>query len=397
PPNLGETILGAIPPVDLTDTSNPGNFLNEQTDFVNGFVEAGTTDLKITITPENTDANIGPQLSARMYPGRSEPPSSPTTNYRAQAPGPGQPAVLHLQSGSDISDAGFGTWTVEVYLTPVSAGGSPTNVVGEVAYSVTFDKYYNVTGENVQFLSKTVSLDAGQATAFGWILVANDVPGPGEYITVDMNTTTYYLHDAHESSTYPDYAYINRNFRFDLSAGGEGLQFSGTPQTGTTQDLALGVTVTKISEIVGYVSAVLLIASIYTGGMFGKATRRHQNSFFGAAKRRVAFHNFLSYGIITMAVIHLVLFVGPWEKSFYWTNGLIWGGIGIIAMLLLGVTGAIQVPMIRKWNYATWRWTHFGLAIAAIVFTLVHMFLDGANLAPTLDFVEWKDPFDPRI
>jgi hypothetical protein len=283
---------------------------------------------------------------------------------------------------------------LEVRATPVGVSGSPSNLVSDIKFTVTFDKYYNVTGENVQFLSRTVSLDAGQSTAFGWILLAQSPPGAGEYVTVNMNTTTLYLHDA---DSYPDYSFTYRNFRFGLTEEGGQVKFEGSPQAGAPQNLALGVSVTTISEAIGYVSAFLLLASVYTGGMFGKATRRQQNKWFGSAKRRVAFHNFLSYGIVLAAVIHTILFISPWENSFHWTNGLIWGGIGILALLALGVTGAIQVPMIRKWNYSLWRWTHFGLAIAAVVFTVVHMFLDGSNLAPLQDVVQWTDPFDPRV
>lgn len=392
PPELGDVVRGTIPVVDYTDTANINEITQVQSAVVVGYVDAGVTDLKITLTPENTDPNIGPQLEARIFPGRTTPSNQPAFNIEAD--GPGQSAVLHLESGQEIAEEGFGSWALEVRTTPVGVGGSPSNLLSDIKFSVTFDKYYNVTGENVQFLSRTVNLEAGQSTAFGWILVAQTPPGPGEFVTVNMNTTSLYIHDA---SSYPDHSYIHRNFNFAVSDEGGLAKFEGTPQTGAMQNLQLGVSVTTISEAIGYISAFLLVASVYTGGMFGKATRRQQNKWFGSAKRRVAFHNFLSYGIVMAALIHTVLFISPWENSFHWTNGLIWGGIGLLALFALGVTGAIQVPMIRKWNYATWRWTHFGLAIAAIVFTLVHMFLDGSNLSAIQDVVEWKDPFDPRV
>jgi hypothetical protein len=61
-------------------------------------------------------------------------------------------------------------------------------------------------------------------------------------------------------------------------------------------------------------------------------------------------------------------------------------------MLGLGVTGALQVPMIRRWSFAAWRWSHYGLAVATIVFTLAHMGLDGAHFSAVQDWLGWDDP-----
>jgi hypothetical protein len=51
--------------------------------------------------------------------------------------------------------------------------------------------------------------------------------------------------------------------------------------------------------------------------------------------------------------------------------------------------------MIRRWNYATWRWSHYGLAVASIVFTLVHFALDGAHFGFVQEWLGWNDPIVP--
>lgn len=65
-------------------------------------------------------------------------------------------------------------------------------------------------------------------------------------------------------------------------------------------------------------------------------------------------------------------------------------------MFGLGLTGAFQVGMIRRWNYAAWRWSHYGLAVGAILFTLVHMALDGVHFDFIQETIDWTDPLDPR-
>jgi hypothetical protein len=139
------------------------------------------------------------------------------------------------------------------------------------------------------------------------------------------------------------------------------------------------------------VSTFLLVFSMITGGVFGKATRRWQNHLFRSAKRRVAFHNFVSYLLTFFAAAHTALFL--WEPGFPWTLGMIWGTGALVAMMLLGVTGALQVPMVRRWNYATWRWTHLALALASVLLTIVHVLLDGANFTEFAEWVGWDDPF----
>ena len=42
------------------------------------------------------------------------------------------------------------------------------------------------------------------------------------------------------------------------------------------------------------------------------------------------------------------------------------------------------------------RYPDYGMAIAAIVFTLVHMALDGVHFGFVQEAIDWNDPLDPR-
>jgi hypothetical protein len=153
----------------------------------------------------------------------------------------------------------------------------------------------------------------------------------------------------------------------------------------------IAIPLARLSEAVGYASSFLLISSIASGGMFGKASRRGLNRLFQSAKRRVAFHNVLSYWLTLLAAAHAVLFL--FQDVYAWTQGILFGGLAIAAMLGLGVTGALQVPMIRRWDYATWRWTHYGLTVATLLFTLIHFLLEGANFVAVQNALHWHGLF----
>lgn len=387
PPDLGRAYQGTIPAADPSAGS-----IGARSAHVLVPVEAGVTDIKITLEPVNRNPLTAPDLTLNIYTQTEEPSGQPDETVDEN--GVGEAEVFHGVGGSVLSELGFGTWAIEAEVPGATSGGPGS--LAEVPFTVVVDKYYNSTEETVQFQQRDELVTPGGSTLFTWTLQVRDTPGADEELKVAANVTSYYVHD--DSST-EDIGYTHTAMDVPVVAGptgGVGFDTGGSTVVVVTAP-KVGVSMSRISEIVGYVSAILVLASIYTGGMFGKKSRRQLNSVFQTARRRVAFHNFISYGIILAAFVHTLIFLIPGiEGNYHWTQGLIWGSIAILAMFGLGITGALQVPLIRRFNYAAWRWTHFGLSIAVIVFTIVHILLDGGNFGSVQDAVNWSNPLDTR-
>jgi hypothetical protein len=384
-PKVGVQIPGSIPvqPKQPAIPPDPSNPFGSPDGFVTFSVPVGITSLHVKLTPGDT-TQTGPTLHLKAYQGVNQPTGAPTKD--AKAGGPGQSVEV------DLPAAG-GNWTIEAVADQYTDLGAPKTGTS-VPFIVTFDAKVDTAGKALLKQPQTVDVKKHSSFLFTFGLKAVKEPQPGETVRILVNGTMYYLHDL---ATTDDYANITKegpkplnvvmaNNRVTVQAPADGGFPVVQPQNGATMD--------KLSEIVGYASAFLLISSIWTGGMFGKASRRQLNGVFGSAKRRVAFHNFLSYGILLAASAHTVLFII--ETAFYWTLGVLWGGLAILSMFGLGITGAWQVGMIRRWNYGVWRWSHYGLAVAAILFTLVHMALDGVHFAFVQEALHWHDPLDPR-
>lgn len=357
----------------------------------------GATRLTVTLTPDTPSQQTGPDLVLNVYPGSSAPTGNPT---RVDAAGRGGTEVFELLGADAFLGSGYGNWTFEAEWTPVVADPTDPSFVGAPSataqtFLLTIDSAVEDTGERIQRQPNGDDIPEGGSALLRFRLVANTQPAPGETVGLTVNATVYYEHD--KGSSPVDYANATKPLPEPIPVTTDGprvvLRTVVAEDTVVGGGVQNGATMDTVSEAMGYGTAFLLLASIWTGGMFGKASRRQLNGVFGTAKRRVAFHNFLSYGLMLFASVHTVLFI--LELAYHWTIGLLWGGTALLAMLLLGVTGAFQVQMIRRWNYGTWRWSHYGLAVAAIVFTLVHMALDGVHFGFVQDFLGWKDPLVP--
>ncbi len=350
-------------------------------------VQPGASDLVITMTPSGPVADQ-PNMELRIWTPGSNPDRS-AHNFEGNRDGNAYTWEIH--GAEQISALGVGEWTVDVVVVPPTT--NPT-AVSDQPYTLEISQDFRVTGEDRQFTGSPEVLksrveEPSKLTYVSWLVTASCIPTEASTINVDVELIAYYAHGSTQISQYDDWKYI-KNITIEVVPEGDSviLRTHGTvieeiPAAGFAWDI--------LSEIIGYLSAVLILASIYTGGMFGKASRRQLNTVFGNAKRRVAFHNFLSYGIVLAALIHMIIFL--FEAAYDWTLGIIWGGIAILAMFGLGVTGALQVPMIRKWNYAVWRWSHFYLSIGTIVFTIVHILLDGAHFVELQERIGWSNPF----
>jgi hypothetical protein len=368
-----------ISPV-LTSAGEPTDPVT--TDF---FLPPGATRLFFSVVPVDTNPNTAPNLVMVV-----QPPSGAALEF--DDAGPGLPEE-HGFTGAELAAMGSGTYKVGASFTPVAA--NPPNVPGTpvltpVDFDVVEQAEFDTAGLTSLGFSRAETVNAGLSALYTWTLVAAAEPAQPEEIRLFANVTAYYDHLASTPPTGDDDNVTHLSV-VAVKPGGGMVQLVNENAVMVRPETIDSATIVTVSEAVGYAAAFLLLSSIWSGGMFGKATRRSLNGLFGSAKRRVAFHNFLSYGLTLAAAVHTVLFIV--EASYAWGWGLLWGGLGLLAMLLLGVTGALQVPMVRKWNYATWRWTHYGLTVAAILFTVVHIFLDGKNTGPIQEQLKWTgDP-----
>lgn len=359
---------------------------------------AGVTSATIRVVPGDTSAQTGPDIRVNIYPGVSEPSGDPYNEDPIDDAGRGGAEEITF-GNADFGATGYGNWTIDVGYVPVTSDGQLTPPAQDVPYTVEVEASFDASDATQITQVDDSQIFGGESLLMPWTVQIDD-PQPGEVLRFTLNFTVHYEHQSEpEPNNYRD---LTEFFEVEVTeAPAGGYRIGSEDSVIIIPSAPTGVSIAAISEVIGYIGAFLLIASVWTGGMFGKASRRQLNVIFGSARRRVAFHNFLSYGIIAFSLVHMFIFMwdvnGPLAvDGYHWLVGLLWGGQGVLAMLALGVTGALQVPMIRKWNYNTWRWLHFGLAIAAIVFTVVHMLLDGANFSAVQDALGYEDPLVPE-
>ena len=395
-PLLDQQTSGTID-FDAADLADPNTLTTPQSGFVVIQVPEGATDVRVRLIPDDPNAVTGPDLVLNIHPGVTEPADQ--ASRTVDAGGPGATETFQADTPADFGELGFGNWTIEAQTTFIDADKVQVFPPGGVGFTVVMDAWFNASTEVRQVRTASDTILPEQRVLMDWPLRVQADPQAGERLRYTVNVTSYYEHEGSE----PDWQDHTLQIEEDLAVASgptPRLVIGQRDGPGITVVEAPGVSIAAISEAIGYIGAFLLIASVWTGGMFGKASRRQLNSVFGSARRRVAFHNFLSYGIIAFSLVHMFIFLwdinGPIAvDGYHFLLGVLWGGPAILAMLLLGVTGALQVPMIRKWNYAFWRWSHYGLAVAAIVFTIVHMLLDGQNFSFIQDALDYTDPLVP--
>ncbi|MCA1810904.1 MAG: hypothetical protein LC623_02710 [Halobacteriales archaeon] len=374
------TIPGAI------DPNNPGAPAADRKVQVPVNLTVPASSSRVTLTPQDGSPTTGPTLV-----GFVTGPDGATTEYPAAGPG----KAIDIPDPFTGRSGAFLVGAKVLPPSPTPSGAPALPALGPIPLVAKVDAAFELEGLRTVPISVQTFLDKGKIQLLGGInfTVAKEA-GEGERVRFTVNSTVHYKH-ANPSTQGGDWANWTQE-PVDVPVAQQGDKVGLEPlDTGPIVRVPPlnGPTLTTVAEAVGYASAFLLVSSIASGGMFGKASRRAMNSLFGSAKRRVAFHNVLSYGIIVVAAVHMVMFL--LDGDYKWTRGILWGGGSILAMFGLGVTGALQVPMIRRWNYGTWRWTHYGMTVAVIVLTLVHMLLEGAHFGELQGAVGYSDPFNP--
>ncbi len=382
----GLAFVGSEPPIHnetrgvvRVDTSEPTFGIRAHSAQATIKVPSGAGALRIQVVPDD-GTTLGPDLMVSVTDAVSTRPFI-TMDDGAR----GEPERVLLQDPGLIAAHGSGEWTVDVAIQPARADGR-LDPHPEAAFTIILDAWFNTSLERSLVLDADGPLLPGNAQPFQAPLQAEGVT-PGQSITITARTHMFYEH----GDDTPDEALIAYAQTFVVEAGPEGEPLLGR-QMAVASDPQEILGLDTVAEVIGYGAAFLLVASVLSGGILGKRSRRAFNRLFTTARRRVAFHNFLSYGILAAAIAHLVLFVV--EINWHWAWGLLWGGLGILSLFALGFTGALQVPIIRKWGFSTWRWIHFGMALAAIGFTIIHILLDGSHFT-VRDAIGWTDPLVP--
>lgn len=337
------------------------------------------TDVIIRLEPTGSSLpDLRLLINSSMEPDR--------TALRVDAAGPGQAEVLRLDA-DEAAALGVGTWRIGAGVQPADTSGSVDPQASNVPFRLRVDAWVNST-DRVLIQSIEGTLVEGQLATTPLVLVLDAEP-EGEWVTFRARVTMHYDHD---SGANPSDGLMMVEHRVPVTMNGTDVSFGGevVPSVAVARS---GPGMDQISEAIGYGTTFLMLGSMVSGGVFGKASRRGLNRVFGTARRRVAFHNFLSYGLLMSAISHLTLFII--EEAYHWTVGLLWGGASMVCLIGLAVTGAVQVPLIRSWGHNRWRWTHFGFAIATLVFLALHLFLDGANLG-IAHLIGWDDPLVPE-
>jgi hypothetical protein len=134
-----------------------------------------------------------------------------------------------------------------------------------------------------------------------------------------------------------------------------------------------------LTRILGFIGLFLVVAAMFTGGVFGKSSRRWMNKMTGGAKKRVLWHSSVGFLIVLVASIHFGVALIETRNDI--STGLLWGGLAWALMISLGFTGYYQVRMIKKWNYRVWRHMHLWSAVAVLVFVLFHLVLEGSSFS----------------
>ncbi len=273
----------------------------------------------------------------------------------------------------DVERSGSGEYVLVVsYAHPAPGLAGPLDVALEwvVDYEQTQTAFrFEVPGGDIRGadpidrLSRTVTIPIRLTSA------------DEAFLDFQLEVENYWLHDAADDAPGDEGTF----YRFDtlrIRGGEEYVVAAGlveAPVPPASVDLQH-----LLTRILGFVSLLLVPVAMVTGGVFGKESRRVLNRLTGGAKKRVLWHNAMSFAIIGVASVHFLLALVDGASD--WTRGLLWGGTGWAVLVSLGFTGYYQVQIIKRWDYAFWRRVHLSSALGVLLFGLVHMALEGGDL-----------------
>ncbi len=263
--------------------------------------------------------------------------------------------------------ASTGTWNLSL----TREAGPPQAGPTEEPVSVSINVLYNATRVLSQRLTSTIGpSEAANAT----FQIKGVEPGN---VTIDytVTTTQYYAHPSGIQSQDEGNATLEGQTSFrvgeELEVGSAGPAVPATPPINWKMNARIW------GEATGFIGLFLVPLSLVLGGAFGRRNVLMVNKIATSARLRVLWHNALSFILLAVSLIHLVLFL--YEPVYGWSVGMVWGGIGTLALIGLGITGGFQRRIARSIGYAKWRLLHIAMAVTFVASVLAHVIVDGAH------------------
>lgn len=358
---------------------------------------AGGTDLRIAVRPDTTAGELAPDLKASLWrPGsdRVDPP-----DLVLDAAAAGQPEGVHVSDDPVPS----GAWTVEVEQAGWPSAPLDRSRMVDQRFSLSWDLWFNVSeADPVRLFSVADVLDgddeeAPQALQVPFPIALLEPLERNETLAVRVELDAY--HDHVSQARAGDRARFFREATFTLAPPAEPdapvVVMPPAPIQVEAVQAAEPMRWDLYGEMLGYATAGLVAVSLVTGGTFGRWTRRVQDWVARDRRRRRLHHMVTGHAILLAAVGHATLFA--LEPRYGWSVGWLLGGIAIIAIVALGLTGVFQRPMTRRLGAEAWRWMHFVAAAACVVAIGLHIVLDGVHFAHFQEELGWSDPLAPRL
>ena len=272
--------------------------------------------------------------------------------------------VVRVDQGN-LTDAGPGTWKVQVNYRGIQPSGT---------YVLSATVYYNLSRSSELIVKGPDLLGPGESYTFTFTVNAKDSSAL-QALRYGARATAHHEHTDKAIGDFGDYDKWN-TFTFPLGAE---LKY-GTSSGSAVKVDTLGPVVRRWGQVLGFASSFLILPSLVMGGTFGKRSVEALNKVFGSPRRRVLFHNSMSFWLLGLSALHMLVFF--YESFWSWSHGLVWGGLALACMIGLGVTGATQRGFVAKWGFTRWRFVHFAMGVLVLVFVLVHILADGSHLAP---------------
>lgn len=335
-------------------------------------VETNATELVLLLA--GTPTGLPPQLEQRFQandfrvavtsPDGSIVLGNPPAADAGAAPQSGNLLSEIRVDQQNLTKGGIGDWRATVYY----RGASP-----EGAYSLDTTVYYNLSKSTQLLMPGPALLKSNEAYTFSFTILAEDVEA--------LQSMRYggigVAYHEHTDKNIGDVGNYDKWNTLQFETGSE-LRVGSTEIPGGID--TLGPIFRRWGQVLGFTGSFLIIPSLAFGGTFGKTSVVWANKLFGGPRRRVLFHNSMSFWLLGVSVLHMFLFF--YEAFWNWSHGLVWGGLALACMIGLGVTGATQRAFVARWGFNRWRFVHFAMGVLVVVFVLVHLVADGSHFAP---------------
>ncbi len=335
-------------------------------------VQAGATAIiaKATQPPDQTSLGTTDADTTLYTPGGQaidQPREDGINPAEPGAPRPVQETEAYVID--DDRTAETGDWALEVDL----ASGPPDTEI-----SISIDVFYNASRTQPRLLTQTIDPSGSESLAFP---IKATEQGPVQ-IDYEVVVTSFYEHPGGIGAQDEGNETLTGSLEFtigeELELGEAGPALPPTPPINWKMNARIW------GEATGFIGLFMVPLSLVLGGAFGRRNVLWMNKVTRSARLRVLWHNALSFALLAISLIHLVLFL--YEPVYDWSVGFVWGGLGTLALVGLGITGGFQRRFARSMGYANWRLLHIAMAVGFVASVLAHVLIDGAHF----DFLrEW--------